>query len=160
MKRIIALLVLIISLTGCYTKKQAARQVIKAQTVYPELVAANCGLWYPPKEFTKTETQYIPGKDSIIRDTQFVDCTEPGNIDNKSVPVPCDKSIRVDTFIKQVTNQVENTAKIEALTAENKQLKAANDQLTGNNNSLKKQVRGYVIACIILALFFIAKFIK
>lgn len=134
MKRIALLLALNISLTGCYTKRQAARQVIRAQSIYPEIVAARCGLWYPPKEYTTTNTKYIRGKDSVILDTFFVDCTEPGNIDNKNVPVPCDKSVRVDTVEKEVIKQVENTAKIEAL--------------TDSNISLQKELNQWRLGCI------------
>lgn len=157
MKKIIALLLLISSLTACYTPRRAARQVIKAQTVYPVIVAENCGLWYPPKEFTTTNTKYIRGKDSVIRDTSYVDCTEPGNIYKKDVAVPCEQKVRVDTFEKEVIKQVENTAKIEALTDKN-------NRLQENNAGLKTLVRILAVACSVLsaimAIFFIIKFVK
>lgn len=150
MKRIITFLVLIFSLTGCYSARKAARQVIKAQSIFPEMVAENCGLWYPPKEFTRESTRYLRGKDSVIRDTAYVDCTKPGNIDKKDVLVPCNQTIRVDTFEKEVITKVENTATIQAL----------NNKITKlqENNTILKTI--CAIAVGILGIFFILKIIR
>lgn len=105
-------------LSGCYTQRKAERQVIKAQAHYPQIVAKNCGNWYPPKETTITQTEYKQGATVYRTDTVTVDCDSvvKNGKGNNVVSVPCPpQTERVDTFYTSSVTTVENTARITAL---------------------------------------------
>lgn len=120
MRRTIIAAVAFITLSGCYTERKANRQVLKAQAHYPDIVAADCGDWYPPKESTVTKTEYRPGVPVYFRDTVRVDCDSVVRTGKQPlVTVPCPpRSIRVDTFYSVTFRTLENTAKITALQAQ------------------------------------------
>ncbi len=115
MIRILYITLLCLYFSSCYTKRTAIRQVLRAQMEYPAVVAKGCAEWYPPRDSTVIQKEYIPGKDIIITDTVKVDCAEPGNI-GKTIYVPYDKEVlRVDTYKYTVNKTVENTAKVSVL---------------------------------------------
>lgn len=124
-------------LSGCYTQRKAERQVLKAQTRYPEVVANDCGNWYPPKEVTVTKTEYKPGVTVYHSDTVKIDCDSvvKNGTGNTVVYMPCPpRSERVDTFYSTHTKTVENTARIAALQQlYNKEHDRAGQLLHGRN---------------------------
>lgn len=115
----IILIACLMLVSGCYTKRKAARQVTRAQATFPAVVAEGCGSWYPPRIATTTNTQYKQGKDSIVHDTIPVKCPDDaaGNPQTVYVPVPRYKT-RVDTFFSEKVIEKENTAQVKALTAQ------------------------------------------
>lgn len=117
-KNNIVCLCALLLLSGCYTQRKAERQVIKAQAHYPQVVAAGCGNWYPPKETTITRTEYKPGVTVYRSDTVKINCdsvVKNGKGDNV-IYMPCPpQSRRVDTFYTTSIQTVENTARITAL---------------------------------------------
>jgi hypothetical protein len=60
------------TITGCYTERTATRQVVKAQAVYPAVVAGFCAKLYPPTNSTDTKTEYIKGDTVRTVDTTVV----------------------------------------------------------------------------------------
>ena len=146
-------------LCGCYTVKKANRQVLKAQAHFPELVAANCGNWYPPKETTVTKTEYKPGVPVYSRDTVRLDCDSAlkAGKGGKVIKIPYPvTNERVDTFYTTRTVTVENTAKIAALQAEiNSESKKAADLKWERNHW-----RMLAIVCtVLIAAHFIVKWV-
>lgn len=105
-------------LSGCYTQRKAERQLVKAQARYPQIVAKDCGNWYPPKEMTVTQTEYRQGATVYHTDTLTIDCDSvvKNGKSNNVVSMPCPpQSERVDTFYTSRVTTVENTAGITAL---------------------------------------------
>jgi hypothetical protein len=115
--RIVGLCALL-ALSGCYSQRKAERQVLKAQTRYPEVVATDCGNWYPPKEVSVIKTEYKPGTTVYHSDTVRINCdsvVRRGTGDG-IVYLPCPpQSERVDTFYSSSFTTVENTARVIAL---------------------------------------------
>lgn len=114
--RMVCLCALLV-LSGCYTQRKAERQLVKAQARYPQVVANDCGNWYPPKEMTVTQTEYKPGIPVYHTDTVTIDCDSViKNVKGGVVYMPCPPRVeRVDTFYTTSVRTVENTAKITAL---------------------------------------------
>src|SRR5690606_17113588 len=112
-------------------------------------LARHCGLYYPPVESSHTTEKIIQGKDSIIIDTRYVDCTEPQNQGNQNVPVPTQHSRRVDTFYKSSTRVEVNTARIEEQAVQIGQLKSANADLNDNLKIVRRQLYTSLTACAI-----------
>lgn len=111
-------LCVLLLLSGCYTQRKAERQLLKAQARYPEIVATDCGNWYPPKELTVTKTEYKPGVTVYHSDTVTIDCDSvvKNSAGDNVVYLPCPpRTERVDTFYTSSVKTVENTARITAL---------------------------------------------
>lgn len=118
MRNSIISLCALLALSGCYSQRKAERQVLRAKAGYPEVVATDCGNWYPPKETTVTNTEYKPGVTVYHTDTVKVDCDSvvKNHAGNAVVYLPCPpQSVRVDTFYSVSVKTVENTARVEAL---------------------------------------------
>lgn len=115
MKAKVILLLLIVSLSSCATRKSKKRAVLNYKIEYPGDFIEICAELAPIKEFTEKQTVYIRGKDSVKKETKYIDCTTKKNANNDSVPVQFDIPIRVDTFIKTEIKTVENTNKITVL---------------------------------------------
>lgn len=137
MRNNIIYLCALLLLPGCYSQRKAERQVLKAQAHYPEVVANDCGNWYPPKETSVTKTEYKPGVTVYHSDTVRIDCDSVikngagGNV----VYLPCPpQSVRVDTFYTSSFTTVENTARVAALQQTyNKEHDRAEQLLHGRN---------------------------
>lgn len=117
MRKDIWVIVLAVLFAGCYSAKKASKQVARAQIEYPETVLNAC-----PEP--KTETKYLPGKETHTSDTVIVA--------GKKIPCPPVVNQKGDTVIKYVncpdqtvihdtirrtdtlSVQVENTARIQA----------------------------------------------
>jgi hypothetical protein len=103
---------------SCYTQRKAQKQVVKAQTHYPSLVANDCLLWYPIKSSTNTITKIVQGETQ----TDTITC-----IEQKLDTLLITKHIthfRTDTIAIKVTDTVESTSALFAATAENDILKS------------------------------------
>lgn len=115
-------------LSACYPSKRAAKEVVKAHAIYPEVTAKFCAEFFPVKETEKTTIEYRPGQTIYQTDTTFVDCDTPENKGKKSVPVIYSyEKGRIDTFFSITVKEVENTAKITMLNNEVNNLQASND---------------------------------
>ena len=135
---------------SCYTQRKAQRQVVKAQTHYPSLVANDCSLWYPIKSSTNTITKIVQGETHI--DT--ITCVEQ-KLDTLLITKHI-THFRTDTIAIKVTDTVESTSAIFAASVENDNLKielnkykAANSKLLGEKNIYRNICLGILI--IILA---------
>lgn len=113
--------ILAVLLSSCYTSRVARKQVIKAQTNHPEIVASACALWYPPKDSQVISTQYIQGATDTLLQYVEIECpsihdTTPGAV--QKIKVPCPPSThRVDTFVDHQYHYQENTAEVESLSS-------------------------------------------
>lgn len=96
-----AAVILLILCAGCYTQKQAAKQVARAAIIYPAQVSSLCVDFFPPK--VVDSISYIYGSDTLFAtDTIAVECDSAGvKVIYLDRPV-----MRVDTFIRTVTNTV------------------------------------------------------
>lgn len=132
---------------SCYTQRKAQKQVVKAQTHYPAMVASDCSLWYPVKSSTNTITRVVQGKWKI--DT--ITCVEQ-KLDTMFV-IKNITHYKTDTISVKVTDTVESTASLFAATAENDLLKtelskqkAANSKVIGEKNIYRNICLGILIA--------------
>ncbi len=135
-------IMVLIFLTGCYTGKKAQRQVIKAQSVYPEIVATLCSDMYPPLTLTKDSIVYKKGR-AVMLDTLFmsIDCdTVIKNVyQNKVVRIPCPSTISsVDTVIITKERQVVNKARVKALGSKVRSLELTLEHKKSKGNILLK----------------------
>lgn len=157
------MLLLIVLLSGCYTAKKAMRQDVKVQSQYPEISAANCAVWYPPRIESNTETKYIKGEEKIEYRTVQVDCDSAIIATGKNViDVPCPGTkTRIDT-LKVVTLQaVANVAKEAELLLKNEKLATENikaeTKLRGANKL--NWVLGAFLALVAVWMFIKPKFL-
>lgn len=136
---------------SCYTQRKAQRQVVKAQTHYPSMVASDCSLWYPIKSSTNTITRVVQGKWKI--DT--VTCVEQ-KLDTMFITKHI-THYKTDTISVKVTDTVESTASLFAATAENDLLKTelskqkvVNSKVIGEKNIYRNIL--LIIIAIVLSL--------
>lgn len=102
-----SLVILVLSLSSCYTQKRATMQVVRAHTVFPVVVADYCAKQYPPN-FGIGRADTILQYDTLIEEHHFFSKTRD------TVTVERIKTItRTETVTRVDT--VENSAKAEAL---------------------------------------------
>lgn len=132
----------LVILAGCYTQKKAEKQIARAGIEYPQLIAANCAVIYPPKK----ETKYIPGKETHTSDTVVIEGKRipcPPVIVNKDTVinwVNCPPSKVIHDTIRRTDTvfiQVENTAAVKSLELQNAKITADR-----NNWQAKAEKRG------------------
>lgn len=119
-----AAICIVLALSGCYTRKIATNQVVKAQAKYPDVVAGLCGNFYDPVEWIRDSIVYKQGETIFSHDTVELDC-DTVRVEGKSrvVKVPCPPcKDRVDTFYVNKTQVQVNRAKEQAQEAEIKTL--------------------------------------
>jgi hypothetical protein len=174
MKNILRLLVVLhcaVLFASCYTPRKAQRQILRAQTVHPEIMAANCASFYPIRRFDSTITRYVQGQP--VHDTSWVtvDCDSVLKADltptksglNKSlVRIPCPPAMhRVDTFLSENWSVQENTA---ALAAKDTSIARLNAALTQSKGEVVKARSGRnawrTVALISLAIIILAVAIR
>lgn len=127
---------------SCYTQRKAQRQVVKAQTHYPSMVASDCSLWYPIKSSTNTITRVVQGKWKI--DT--VTCVEQ-KLDTMFV-IKNITHYKTDTISVKVTDTVESTSALFAATAENDGLKTELNKFKSDNSKLLGEKNIYRNICL------------
>lgn len=96
-------------LSGCYTPNKAARQIVKAQVVHPELMREACASFYPNNDSTHILETIIAG-DTIV----FTDTIQQYHTDtvNQLSYRYITKTLAVrDTLTRTVYQQVVNKAK-------------------------------------------------
>lgn len=120
----ILLVFFIMLMGGCLTPKKVIRQVSKGYAHHPEVVAELLSKWFPVRTVSSIHTEYIKGKDSVVRQTDtVVYCDSIG----QSIRVVKGKEIyRIDTLKEKRIDSVENTAALEVLKS---QLLKSNIQL-------------------------------
>ncbi len=139
-----------VMLSGCYTADKATKQVNKADSKYPEVVAKLARDKYPCTEILKGDTAII-FKDTTI----FIDCpdTIKGNdyevikfdtinkVVTKTIRVP----VRVQLPSQIVTRWYEDSAKLKIAAIAEIRLNKAIENLTADNTKLQKKAtrRGY-----------------
>lgn len=111
----------VLILTSCDTSRRAAIRGAKIQAAQPEVMARLCAQYYPVKEVTTTEIEYIHGRTDTIHNEVMVDCDTV--FLNRDIPrvvrVKCPPSTHTtDTVLKSVVSYKENTAKIQAINNE------------------------------------------
>lgn len=112
-----------LSVSSCYSPKKATRQVLKAQTYHPEVVAKACADLFPIKETTVTKIVTKEGKTDTVANYVLVDCDSVVKSDGgklrHQIRIPCPPSLtRVDTVEKDRLVIQENTARVSQLTTE------------------------------------------
>lgn len=135
------ILLIMVLLTSCYNTKLAQRQVIKAQVNYPEVVAKHCASIYPPRIDTFERIEIKEGKVVTEVDTVVVDCDtvliEKYKDRVVKVPIQVNK-YRVDTILKEVVRNAENTARIKEIMGINeKQLREKELVIIGKDKEIK-----------------------
>lgn len=137
--------ILAVLLSSCYTSRVARKQVIKAQTNHPDIVASACALYYPPKDSQVISTQYIQGATDTLLQYVEVECpnlhdTIPGPV--QKIKVPCPPSThRVDTFIDHQYHYQENTAEVESLRSRILDYEAGTASLETQVSTKEKTIR-------------------
>lgn len=141
----ILLLNLSILFTSCYTSDKAQKQVNKADSKYPEIVAKLARDKYPCTDLLKNDTAIV-FKDSLV----FVDIDCPdviksgtviktdtvNNVITKTIRVP----VNVPVQTKYINRWYEDSAKLKlASVAINKAI-TANEKLQATNDKLNKKV--------------------
>lgn len=106
--------IIMLILLGCNTERQFTRQLVKGSVAHRGTLAEYCSSLFPVKSTSTTEIEYLPGKDIQVFDTVTVGCDTIDSI--VKVPV-IRKVLRVDTMRIKITDTVENTARVEALSA-------------------------------------------
>lgn len=121
MKKTLTIISIALLLSGCYTAKQASKQVIKAHVTYPQITAKYCSEFYPTHDSVIIKKELVKGETITEIDSFWVDCdsivkNNPGVKSNTKVPCPPSKnSYRVDTVYDSKEIIRENTAKITSL---------------------------------------------
>ena len=127
MKNQILSLLILLSLTGCFTQKKAQKQFNKAHFKYPEISAKGCSIFYPIKEKITIDTKYIQGEIDTFIEFVEVDCDTviETKFKERIIQIPCPPRLqRVDTIYKTEYKELENTAKLEVLNINIKRLEA------------------------------------
>lgn len=149
MKNITLFIIITLIFSSCYNIKKATKDVVKAQSTYPSMVAEQCLLFYPNKERIITKIEYLKGKDSIINNTVTINCDsllkELSQIPNPTekekqgkFTVPCPPSTnRVDTFKVVDSVQVDDQKLLSVLYNEIAQKDKTIIDLTADVNNAK-----------------------
>lgn len=142
MKRPLVCLLLIMSaiLAGCYTQKEAARQVMKANANYPEMVAGYCGDWYPVKESIYDSVIYKKGKPvTSPADVVYINCdTIRDSVAVKCPDCVCPGKDTVYRFRREVKeNKALLVAEQEKSKRENAAARAAIDRLVSEKAAIE-----------------------
>lgn len=141
----LACILAVLLLSSCYTSKVAKKQVIKAQTNHPAIVASACALYYPPKDSQVINTQYIQGATDTFLQYVEIECpatndTTPGAV--QKIKVPCPPSThRVDTFFDHQYHYQENTAEVESLRSRILDYEAGTASLETKLSTKEKTIR-------------------
>ena len=132
------ILILALLFAGCTAERQLAKISVKR----PELLAKTCGNFFPVKESTTKEIQYIKGERDTLWQSEYVDCdTVIGKDRILRVPYV----IRSRDTLKVVEVRVEeNTARVKALETD---LLQKETQLLSTKQTLKN-TRGLLWICI------------
>lgn len=95
------------------------QRVTKLAIRYPDKFANPCATLYPVREKENVKEVFVKGETQYQFDTVTIDCDTVYS--NKVVRVPVKvASVRVDTFTRELTKTVENTAAISAAQQETK----------------------------------------
>ena len=178
--KLLAAIFVVMCLSSCYSAKKATKQVISAQTSYPNVVRNACALYYPSKDSLVREISYLKGKTDTFKSKPIIiDCDSVVAVNkavtpktdkkkkknNNSVVVWCPPSTNtVDTFRDYSHNYYEDTKKVGILTDSIFEL---NNLIIEQNlynkivkEKLNKRNEVLIAMTIILALVFLSTFIK
>lgn len=159
-KHPVQVILILLFFASCFSQKQAAKYIGKADVVYPDLTAQFCANRFPVKESTNTEIKYIPGRIDTLTNYIELDCDtviEPKYIERK-IKVEVPKVIyRTDTIEKEKTKIVENTALSENLRRNFVTKSTELDKQLKKNRSLYKWIYGLSITFLILLVLLIVK---
>lgn len=146
-------LIILVLLTGCYTRPVAVRQHAKAATTYPDIAADYCARVYPSKDslikgdtVTVTDTIYEGGTSYIdtvkvldtVRITKTI--TLPAKIITRTVNIH-DTVIKVNTADLDLCN-IERRKVIDSLNKE---------QARADKYQKRAKVRGFILLGLLLA---------
>lgn len=156
MMKHLPILLIILSLTSCYTSKKATKDIVKAQTSYPSVVAKACLSYYPTKDSIAYVEKFLPGKTDTVENYIDVECP-PSLLDTVKVPyivrAKCPPSIiRVDTVVNETFNYYEDTRKITVFIDSLVVLKEKNTKLEVERKLYKQRSFNYLRILIITAL--------
>lgn len=145
------ILILALLFAGC----TASRQLAKISVKHPELLAKTCGTFFPIKESTTKEIQYVQGERDTIWQSEFVDCD---TIIGKDRIVRVPYVIHSMDTLKVVEVRVEeNTAQVTALQSN---LYEKEGQLLSTTQTLKNTRGLLAIAISILATIGVFLYLK
>lgn len=145
------ILILALLFAGCTAEKQLAKISVKR----PELLAKTCGNFFPIKESTTKEIQYIKGERDTIWQSEFVDCD---TIIGKDRVLRVPYVIRSRDTLKVIEVRVEeNTARVNALETN---LLDKEGQLQSTKQTLKNTRGLLAIAIAILATIGVFLYLK
>lgn len=158
----LALILVILTFTSCYTAKVAQKQVARAHVSYPEVTSGFCAETFPVEETVKETIKLIPGAEIIKYDTITVDCDKvvSDTLPDNNVKIKYKTIIRTDTIVKTKEILQENTAKVTQLEL---QLKASENKLIRSSEALtsetkkKRQYRNglfFLVAILALGVYF------
>ena len=145
------ILILALFVTGCTAEKQIAKISVKR----PELLAKTCGNFFPIKESTTREIQYVQGQRDTLWQSEFVDCDTIYGQD-RVIRVPYIVKIR-DTFKVVEVRTEENTARVNALETN---LLQTGEQLLDTKQALKNTRGVLSILTAILATIGVFLYVK
>ena len=132
------ILILALLFAGCTAERQLAKISVKR----PELLAKTCGNFFPVKESTTKEIQYIKGERDTLWQSEYIDCDTVIGQD-RVIRVPY--VIRSRDTLKVVEVRVEeNTARVKAFETN---LLQKETQLLSTKQALKN-TRGLLWICI------------
>ena len=145
------ILILALLFAGCTAEKQLAKISVKR----PELLAKTCGNFFPVKESTTREIQYVQGQRDTIWQSEFVDCDTVIGKD-RIVRVPYVVRSRDTLKVVEIRTE-ENTARVNALETN---LLEKEGQLIDTKQALKNTRGLLAILSVILATIGVFLYLK
>lgn len=140
--KIIQILTILIGITlisSCYSLKRAEKDFTKAVITYPTLGANFCANRYPPKEVvTIEEKEVIRYIDTTSKARTNCDSLrDAGLLVDGVAEIDCHTKIVYKDRVRVEVKEVENTAKIDALSIENDSLNIIIDEFLIKNSKLE-----------------------
>lgn len=140
MNKILVILIMIL-LVGCSTPKRYARQLVRGSVEYRDVLSGYCGSMFPVKEKLVVKTAYRQGETIYSKDTVWAEVTCPPTKDGevKVMRTLCPPSaLQVDTLYVDSSRTQENTAFLEACTAQVQKYEQRNAALDAAVKRLQK----------------------